>query len=52
MRYLIVCVPLQDFVQRLDINPNMIKNATMAAQEGATAVTAAVAEVVSCRQNV
>ena len=45
---LIMCVPFQDFIQRLDINPSMIKNATMAAQEGATAVTAVVAEVVSC----
>ena len=38
---------VQDFIQRLDINPNMIKSATAAAQEGATVVTAVVAEAVS-----
>lgn len=41
-----MCVHFQDFIQRLDINPNIVKNATKAAQEGATVVTAVVAEAV------
>lgn len=36
---------LQDFVQSLDVNPNLVTKATKAAQDGAVAVTAYVSYI-------